>query len=280
MQRALENPANAGFLRPEANLAVVIISDEDDCSIADPQVLSADTAQFGPLQSFRCTRFGVTCDGGGKTPTDMNAPGPKSGCHSNASSTLIATVSPFVDFLTNLKGDPNAVMVSVIGAAPDVDVELTEPPGGGNAIPSLVHSCTFAYEAGVEYADPSVRLAEFVAQFPARSALTSICGTDLTTPLTTIGEATSRMMGDPCIATPLVDTSVEPGVQPSCEVTEGPVGAETPIPQCTAGDTGSCWSLVLDTAKCAGIGDNFRLQITRPSTPTTQLYSHLRCLTR
>src|SRR5690606_31495398 len=29
MRRALEQPANAGFLRPEANLAVVILADED-----------------------------------------------------------------------------------------------------------------------------------------------------------------------------------------------------------------------------------------------------------
>ncbi len=280
MRRALENPANAGFLRSDANLAVVIVADEDDCSMADVQLVGTDTARFGALQSFRCTRFGVTCDIGGRTPDEMNAVGDKERCHSNESSTLLRDVSSYVEFLTALKGDPNAVMVSAIAGAPTVAVELRQPPGGGASLPSLAHSCTYEGRGGPEVADPAVRLAELVASFPARSALTSICDPNLASPLTTIGKAAKPMMGDPCVQTPLVDTSLDPGVQPHCELLEGPVGAETPIPQCAPNQTGTCWSLVLDTAKCAGVADNFRVQITRPSTPTNQLYAHLRCPTR
>ena len=242
---------------------------------------ASDVLQLGPLQSFRCTRFGVTCDTAGQTPSDMNAVGPKAGCHPNESSTLVSDVSSYVDFLTNLKGDPNGVMVSaIVGDPSPVEVELANPAGGGTAIPTLAHSCTYDNQNVLQTADPAVRLAELIAGFPARSALTSICSADLSSPLTTIGRATTRMMGDPCIASALVDTGSEPGVQPRCEVVEGPPGAETLIPECSQNQTGSCWSLVLDTAKCAGIADNLRLQITRPSTPTTQLYAHLRCLTR
>jgi hypothetical protein len=32
------NPANQGFLREDAHLAVVIFADEDDCSVADPHL--------------------------------------------------------------------------------------------------------------------------------------------------------------------------------------------------------------------------------------------------
>ncbi len=32
------NPANAGFLRPDADLAIVILTDEDDCSAIDPAI--------------------------------------------------------------------------------------------------------------------------------------------------------------------------------------------------------------------------------------------------
>ena len=39
MSRAFANPANASFLRAGANLAVVIVADEDDCSILDPDLL-------------------------------------------------------------------------------------------------------------------------------------------------------------------------------------------------------------------------------------------------
>ena len=75
--------ANAGFLRDDANLAVVILADEDDCSFADSALLSSDTSQLGPLQSFRCTRYGVTCDDGGTTSDAMNQVGAKTGCHPN-----------------------------------------------------------------------------------------------------------------------------------------------------------------------------------------------------
>jgi hypothetical protein len=258
----------------------VILADEDDCSMADLELVGTNTMQFGPLQSFRCTRFGVTCDVGGETPDEMNKVGAKAGCHSNESSTLLSDVSSYVDFLKDLKGDPNAVMVSAIAGAPTVAIELRTPPGGGTAVPAVVHSCSYDGRNGAEVADPAVRLAELVAGFPARSALTSICDANLSAPLTTIGQAAKPMMGDPCVLTPLVDTSLEPGIQPRCDVVEGPVGAETQIPPCAPNQTGSCWTLVLDTAKCAGIADSLRLQITRPSTPTTQLYAHLRCLTR
>src|SRR5206468_1737842 len=49
VQRALANTtANAGFLRPNANLAVVILSDEDDCSLEHASLIGNDTTTFGP----------------------------------------------------------------------------------------------------------------------------------------------------------------------------------------------------------------------------------------
>src|SRR5215471_18035003 len=71
MKRALSatKVENAGFLRQNAYLAVIIIGDEDDCSARDFSVFNPDPAlnnvnsPLGPLASFRCTEFGVTCDG-------------------------------------------------------------------------------------------------------------------------------------------------------------------------------------------------------------------------
>jgi len=69
--------SNAGFLRDDAYLAVVIIGDEDDCSMSPSSLLATgNTGPLGWLQSFRCTRFGVRCDDGGATPDAMNQPGP------------------------------------------------------------------------------------------------------------------------------------------------------------------------------------------------------------
>jgi len=102
MKRALDGtqPANANFLREDAYLAVIFIADEDDCSIAKVGLLSAADTSLGPLQSFRCTRFGITCDIGGQTPDQMNQVGTKDQCHSNEASQFLAKTQTFVDFVT------------------------------------------------------------------------------------------------------------------------------------------------------------------------------------
>jgi len=67
MYRALNNnPNNTGFLRDDAHLVVVLAADEDDCSVADPYFFdSSDVSmdsELGPLTSYRCFEWGVTCD--------------------------------------------------------------------------------------------------------------------------------------------------------------------------------------------------------------------------
>ena len=58
---------NQGFLRPEAALAIVMLTNEDDCS-ASPGVPLFDTgsnlnmaSQLGPPTHFRCNEFGHLC---------------------------------------------------------------------------------------------------------------------------------------------------------------------------------------------------------------------------
>lgn len=64
------DPDNGGFLRPDAVLAIVMVTNEDDCSVSgdslllDPSVNSVDHASgLGALQSYRCNEFGHLCDG-------------------------------------------------------------------------------------------------------------------------------------------------------------------------------------------------------------------------
>src|SRR5205814_6970206 len=63
---------NNGFLRDEAFLAVILLTDEDDCSAPVDSDLF-DTKQnslsdpYGPLASFRCNEFGHLC-GGSRPP--------------------------------------------------------------------------------------------------------------------------------------------------------------------------------------------------------------------
>lgn len=69
MYRALNgNATNNGFLREDAFLAVIIISDEDDCSTENTQMFNTDASldridsDLGFLSSFRCFEFGVQCE--------------------------------------------------------------------------------------------------------------------------------------------------------------------------------------------------------------------------
>lgn len=64
------DPDNGGFLRPDAILAIVMVTNEDDCSVRedslllDPGVNSATNASgLGALASYRCNEFGHLCDG-------------------------------------------------------------------------------------------------------------------------------------------------------------------------------------------------------------------------
>ncbi|HSN27103.1 MAG TPA: hypothetical protein VLT45_12480 [Kofleriaceae bacterium] len=277
MRRALDsNATNAGFLRDSANLAVVILADEDDCSVADSAFFGTDPA-LGPLQSFRCFQFGVQCD------PDDTTPGAKTNCHPRSGSYL-DEVASYADFLVNLKGDARKVMVAgVVGDPSSVAVNLQAPPGGGTPIPTLAHSCTFTGPDGSESADPAVRIASFLDQFPGRARLTSICNDDLSGAVADIGHSAKQLMGDPCLDTSaLADTSDAPGVQPACEVTDvrdAAPSAPSTIPPCDAGAS-TCYELAADPIACPSTPDHLRIQIRRAVDAAADTWTHVRCQRR
>jgi hypothetical protein len=276
MHRALDNnPANAGFLRQDAFLAVIFLADEDDCSMADVALLGPDGGPLGPQQSFRCTRFGVTCDVGGATEQTMNQVGTKDQCHPNDSSTLVKKVSDYVTFLKTLKDDDSKVIVAgIIGTNDPFQIELRAPNPGGTAIPSLAHSCTYEGPDGVlntpddQVADPPVRLSFFLSQFPNRSTQTTICQQDLSGGLQLIGELLKAAIGNPCITGNLK----EPFECTVSYVTNfgKPNAVEQVLPPCQGtGDASTnkpCWEIIDDAAQCPG-GNNQILKVNDPAPP-------------
>ncbi|HEY5934170.1 MAG TPA: hypothetical protein VIU61_06045 [Kofleriaceae bacterium] len=273
MRRALENEANAGFVRPDANLAVVIIANEDDCSLVDSNMLGPETPALGPLQSFRCTRFGVVCE-----PDDMATPGSRADCMPRADSAYVEDVQPFIDALLATKNDPRMIMAAaVVGDLEPFAIELRDI--GGTLQPALAHSCTFSGPLGAAIADPGIRLASFLDAFPGRSQLASICSPDLASPLAMIGDSAKKLVGDPCIDTAsLLDTSSEPGTQPACEVVDirdSQPGAPTPVPLCNAGST-DCFELVADPTGCPATTDHLRVNLRR-SVVTDDTWTSVRC---
>ncbi|MBA3539243.1 MAG: VWA domain-containing protein [Deltaproteobacteria bacterium] len=275
MRRALINPANAGFVRPEANLAIVILTDEDDCSALGSTLFGPDSEALGPLQSFRCFEHGVVCD-----PDAPREVGIKQGCVPRADSLFVEDVQPFVDAVLATKGDPRKVLVGAIVGDPGVvAVELRTPSGTPQI--SLAHSCTFEGPSGPQVADPAVRLAAFLDAFTGRSTLTTICSADLSAPLGTIGQSAKALVGDPCIDTAqLTDSLPElPGVQPACEVTDvrdSAPDAPRVIPQCASGGT-DCFQFVVDPVACPLSVDHVRLKIDRAQVVADDAWTYVRC---
>ena len=270
VQHALDpaNQANQGFVRPDAYLGVIILTDEDDCSLSHSSLLTADTTVFGELQSFRCTRFGLVCDQGGKSSDEMNQTGTKAGCHPDDGSPYLTKIADHARAITALKADASKVFVAAIaGPTEPFATELRMQPGFPIAIPALAHSCSYLggdiNGDGVpdaEVADPPIRLKAFLDQFPGRSAFSSICQQDLSGGLAAFGDLVKIAVGDPCIEAALAD--VEPGAtgeQADCTITavthlDRATPSETQLPHCAPDDATArnppCWRLVTDPTSC------------------------------
>jgi len=106
---------NAGFLRPDAALAVVLVTDEDDCSAPANSTLFDPTqttlaSELGPLTSYRCFQFGALCDGA----DPGRSPGSKLNCEvgtfqPDKPEHQLTPVETFAAFLKGLKADPRMV---------------------------------------------------------------------------------------------------------------------------------------------------------------------------
>lgn len=268
IKRSFEQPANAGFLRPAARLAVILLTDEDDCSIAHTALLGPDTATLGPLQSFRCTRFGVTCDSGGTTPDEMDVVGVKSGCHSNEASPYMTDIGRYATFLESLKADPHDVMFGAIaGTTTPFAVELRAPPGGGTPFTALAHSCSYQGQTGMEVADPPARL-EHLARSMRRGSLDSVCG-DLSDALAALGHRMNALVGQPCL---LEDIALPM----TCKAFDEVGANRTELPACSATVTTDCFRVTQDAAACP-FGQHLKLEVVRGSTPPANTWTSLRC---
>jgi len=219
---ALDNPANAGFVRDDAFLAVIVITATDDCS---------STPAFTPM---------ATTD-----PAEAAA-------HCYVHREDLVDVGAAADALRARHADPSKVVVVVISGPPDpLALQL-----GDDAL-ELGPACND--EMGGAIAAP--RLGALRDAFPNRSTYTSLCRQDLTDGLTLFAAVPVSGVSDPCFEAPLLDLAPSiDGVQPECSVVdELPDGTQRSIPSC---DTGAdrCWSIVPDAMSCPPLGQ--RLDVT------------------
>ncbi len=193
--------ANDGFLRDDAILAILLVTDEEDCSISDPGIF-ADDDSLGPL-SLRCF----------ENPE------------------MIRPVADFVSAALQSKpGHPERLVVAAITGVPVDLVALTEadlasddimtrvdyediltdprmvetidysPEGGGNR---LVPSC---YVPGLGTAFPPRRIVEWVRDvedWGGSGVVQSICQADWQPTMRAISRLIGGVLHAACLARPL-----------------------------------------------------------------------------
>ena len=231
-----------------------------------------DTTILGPLQSFRCTRFGITCDVGGATTDAMNTVGSKSQCHSNEASAYLKPIATYETFFKSLKSDPNAVMLAaLVGVEQPFAVELRTPPGGGDAQPAIAHSCTYAGANGVEVADPGVRIAQLARRF-ARNTVSSVCTQDLSEPVIDVARKVRGLVGDTCLTRAIATPA-------DCMVRDEVGATSTMLPACNNGSSSTnkpCYELISDATACSA-GSHLRIVVQRLAAPPPSTVVVARC---
>jgi hypothetical protein len=249
--------ANDGFLRPDANLVVVLLTDEDDCSAPPDSVLFSTESAFasdplGPLSSYRCNEFGHRC--GGESPPRTPAPGGSdlSGTCKSAEDGILLKVSDVVSRLKALKPDPSHIYVAALAGPPDPYVVNTGPATlAADPIqqwPQVRPSCS---SNDGRAADPGVRVAELVRAFGDNGLFQTICADSFEPALTAIGDLVVRAVtGVPCLD---AGTPVD-----QCKFVVQGTQVETPLRRCReSGDAGPCWS----AAPGAACGDGLLIQL-------------------
>jgi hypothetical protein len=183
---------NNGFLRSDAHLAVVYITDEDDCSAPPNSTFFGDYTS-GQDSSLRCSLFGHLCDGLPPPAAVFSTPLD----HCRASSDGGGKLIPVRTFIEEMKGLPTlSVSVSVIGGWP-ADVSTADYAIGydpSSDTPELLAAMPICRSANGKAA-VGLRLKEFVDAFGPAGKIISICQDDFSKAMAQIGE--------------LIDTTVE-----------------------------------------------------------------------
>ncbi len=267
MRRALNGSiaANAEFsARPDSLLAIVFVSDEDDCSAFDTAMFDTSSTDvndpLGPLGDFRCFEFGVDCATGNAEPRAL---GERMDCGPRADSPYMVHPDDYIDFLRLRKGD-DIVVAGILGDSTPVIVTADFDTNN----PELAPSC-MSISGG---ASPAIRVGYFIDAFAPASGFETICNPDLSDALILSAGTILRAAGHPCLEADIDLDAVADGVQYQCEVSE----AGAPLAECNADHTNlPCWYFDTDTTMCP----SSMLRVDRGgATPPADARLRLRCL--
>lgn len=250
-----QTPFNAEFFRPSAGLAVVLMTDEDDCSASTDALYDPNDQSLGALSSFRCFEWGVTCDEDVRTPGQKNACRPRTAAEGG----LLYEPGQLAEMIFAHKSQSSLVFATVAQPADPVVVALNNL-----SEPYVQSSCG---GSGV----PGVRLAAFLEQFGDFGLEDSVCAPQLPDLLFRISERMASAAVSRCMPKVPADMDKDTaGLQAQCTAWDvlnlGQINEERSddILACTViGDVSPCWRVVEDRV-CTS---EYKLEVLRDEEP-------------
>jgi hypothetical protein len=173
---------NAGFMREDSVLAVIELTDEQDCSTSDPELFNIESATYTGDLNLRCFL----------NPTALHP------------------ISRFADGLVALRSDPASLVYATISgtppdlvsSTPDYDAILADPRMAEVIDPSFMTRLTPSCDVvGRGMAFPPRRSVELAKEITARGGagvVQSICQSDFTPAIAAILEHVSARLSGAC----------------------------------------------------------------------------------
>jgi len=209
------NTANGGFSREGALLAVIMITDEDDCSTTDPRVFDVEARPGNPYQ-------GPFADPPTNLQVQFNL---RCWEHKRA----LQQIQRYVDGIANLKSDPSQVVFAAITGIPEDSAldpenfntdadryeailahpgmeEVPNPLEDGEREQALTPACIAGDGSGA--AAPGVRIVETIQGLAVNNTgvgtvVESICASDYAPALNAIVDRIAAALRQLCLPRPL-----------------------------------------------------------------------------
>jgi hypothetical protein len=281
-----ESRPEFGFLRDDALLAVLIVTDEVDCSfraehedaLFSSGAFWSEGAQYAT--SAVCWNAGVGCSGDPLDcrPTDFGADGEPT---DDPSAAVLHPISRYLDLLQGVadgKDPDREVLVSLIAGVPEgyPDVPLTfatSDDADFQELFGIAPGCTSVIDGVEQTAIPPVRLKLLAEAFPVgERGIYSVCSPDYTPAIADIVEGLTVELPPACYGACVLDldTSTET-LDYNCKVEQQVAGDREALPECLEGDelpddADSCWVLVSGDEladACDVTGQNVEFKLVR-----------------
>ncbi len=228
-------PTNTKFLRPEAFLAIIFITDEDDCSAPFESDFFVDPEYSAELQqpSLRCALAGHRCNGVFPTAGDFQTAITDCVADERGGGKLIP-VDDIVNDIKRLKANPQRILVSgIMGKAADSASSRYSIARRGDKF-DLQPVCS----NGEASAAPALRMQQFIESFRGTDgspsgSIESICQDDFGPALTNIARRIGTLVEPGCIESLLLDSDFDGANNvfvPECQLSQrvpNPVTGQT-----------------------------------------------------